>query len=178
MPDEVVNEVVTEEEKLLDTPTPLPTIPITDEEKEEFFKCFLADKPYIETLQLLGGKFRVMVRSLLIKENSDIIRQISLDQDKGIAKSNDAYFIKVYAYRLALAIVEINDVAFLPNITKESVKDDETAGLTYIYERAKPLMDWPEFKLSSLIDAYRKFESKVLELTNKVSDPTFWRADA
>jgi len=151
-------------------------IKVTDEQKDTFFKAWLSDQPYTEVHQLFGGRFPIKFKSLNVTENSDVMRQISLDQQRNIAKNDDTYFLKIVQYRLGLSIDEINGVKFFPHITKESVKEDSVEGITYVSERAKEFDKWPVFKLAGVQGAFRDFESRVLQLTTLLEDPDFWKA--
>lgn len=149
---------------------------ITPENKENFFKAFMADKPYSEDVPMFGGKASVKFRTLTVEENHDVLRQIEMDEESGLAKNNDGYFIIIQMYRLGLSIEEIDGKPYLRNITKDKVQDKK--GSSYVQERAADMQTWPTFKLSGFIDAYNTFEQKVLELTKAMQDPNFWTAAA
>ncbi len=151
-------------------------ISITDQEKEKFFKCFVGDLPYSQVIQLFDGKFNITVRSLYVNERADVIKQIAMDQDKGVAKNDDQYFIRIGAYYLGLALVEINGEAYLPTVTAISTPDNKEAGSTYVLKKAEPLLKWPDFKLASVTDAFNEFERKVIELVKAIQTIDFWKA--
>ncbi len=151
---------------------------ITDAEKEAFFKCFLAEQNYSEKIGLFDNKIPIVIRTLTNKENNDIIKQIVLDQKSGLASNNDSYFITILSYRIALSIDKINNLPFQPEITAEVFPDNLEKGLTYVKERAKVIDAWPVFKLSAIQEAFRVFEEKILELTNEVQNPSFWKPGA
>ena len=153
-------------------------VTITDQQKENYFKAFLADKPYVETASLLNGQFKVEFRTLTVSENSDVVRQMSLDQGAGLARNNDYYFLQIIYYKLGMTLVSVNGAALAPNITKESVEEDEPKAITYISERAKLFKDWPTYKMSCVQTAYGEFERRVLRLTEKITDADFWKAAA
>ena len=158
--------------------TPVTNVTVTNDEKERFFKCFLSDKPYTETVSLFGGKFVVVFRTMTIEENDDIFRQITIDQEKGLAANNDGYFIKITQYRLGVSIDSINGVPFLEDINSKLIEFNKIEGTSYITERAKELSSWQTFKLAGVLTAFREFEAKVLHLTNFLNDPNFWKAVA
>ena len=144
---------------------------LTSEEKERFFKAFLADKAFIDEQTLFNGKLKVKFTSLNIKQNNSIMLQMQTDREKGIAQNNDAYLIKVIQYRLAASILELDNKPFAENITEEShpFKD----GSTYIAERLKLMETWPLYKISSLTDAFNKFERKLRALTEESFNEDF-----
>lgn len=177
MQDEIkVDEIKVEEVK--DTVTPPPIVQrkstVTESEKEEFFKAFLAEKCYQEKVEMFAGKANVTVRTLTNKENSDILKQISMDVARNKGKNDDSYFITIMSYRLGLAIVELNG---LPLNTSDE-KEDLANGISYVSIRSKVFSEWPIFKLAAIQEAFRTFEAKVLELTMEIQNPNFWKADA
>jgi len=149
-------------------------IVLTEDDKINFFKAFLADKSYTETIDLFGGKFSLKLSTITVQQNNDVLRQISLDQEKGIAKSEDAYFIKVTLYRFVQCLLEVNTVPFCPDITNEKnpIKD----GDSYISLKAKTVEGWPLYKLGVALEAFKEFEQKVSELAKTSLSKDFWKA--
>ena len=149
---------------------------ITDEDKERFFKSILADKAYEETVELFDGQMRVKFKAMSVSENSDVVNQIVADKKNGLAADNDAYFITISTYRLALSVLTIDDQQY-SSITKEnfspSVEND-----SYVLARARLMQSWSTPKLSLFLDAFRKFEAKIVKLTNEVQTINFWKASA
>jgi hypothetical protein len=148
-------------------------ITTTKEDKENFFKSFLADKPFTDAYSLMNGAFTVKFKTLTVTENADVLKQVVKDQDDGIAKNNDGYFIQIMLYRLGVSVVEINNLPFLPTITKDSCKEEN-----YVAVRAREFSNWPIYKLVGLQTVFRTFENKVLKLTNCLEEPDFWKANA
>jgi hypothetical protein len=157
----------------MSTETPKPEA-ITKEDKERFFKSILANVSYEETIDLFDGQMRVRFRSMTVKENSDVVDQIVKDKKNGVAADNDAYFITISTYRLCVSLVSIDDQEY-SSISKdtfvETVEND-----TYILARARPMQSWATPKLSLLLDAFQKFEAKLVKLTNEVQTANFWKA--
>ena len=150
-------------------------VKITDADKIAFYKCFLADKPFTETVKLFG-QFPVTFRTLTVTENNDVFRQVVFDQKNGTARNDDAYLITLVSYRVALSIQDMDGVPFLQEVNKENVKEDVEKGISYVSERARAFKSWPTFKLSALLDAFRVFDLKVIQLVEQVGDPNFWPA--
>jgi hypothetical protein len=159
----------------MNTENPKPA-DITNDDKERFLKSILADKPYEETVELFDGQMRVRLKAMTVSENSDVVNQIVADKKNGLAADNDAYFITISTYRLALSVTTIDDQPY-SSITKEnfspSVEND-----TYILARARLMQSWSTPKLSLFLDAFRKFEAKLVKLTNEVQTVNFWKASA
>lgn len=154
---------------------PLDSIKVTDEEKEAFFKSFLSDEPYRERISLFDGRFTAVVRSLTVQENDDVVRQIRKDVVSGLAAKDEAYYVKLITYRLALSLVELNGEPFAPEISHTSLPTDKD---TYVSRKADKLLAWSVHKLAGLQDAFKKFELKLMKLTATLDDPVFWKAGA
>lgn len=154
-----------------------PPVKVSEKQKEEFFKAFLADRPYEEEFQLLGGNYRVRLKALSMKENNDLLAQIAYDRDKGrIEGVNDYYFARVAHYRLGLSLVTINDKPFGEDITAASSPSDKENGASYVSRRADLFVDWPMVKMAALQAALQEFDQRVLVLVDAVSNPDFWKA--
>jgi hypothetical protein len=159
----------------MDTET-VKSVEFTQTEKENFFKSVMVDKPYEETITLFDGKFKVRFRSMTVKENGDVVNQIVSDRKNDIAQDNDSYFITISTYRLAIGLVSINDEPY-SSITSDNFISADSKD-TYISARAKPMQLWPSAKLAFFLDAFKRFEAKVIKLTDEVANPNFWKASA
>jgi hypothetical protein len=148
---------------------------ITEEDKVDFFKCFLADKPYEETVYLFGSKFKVKFRTLTTKQTKDVFNQLRQSQLNDELTNDANYMVTSTAFRLALSLVELNGDPFNPDISEE---DYAPASKSDSYVRAKSAIfeTWPIFKLSAILDAFKAFEHKVVELTDAVQTENFWKA--
>lgn len=140
---------------------------LTDAEKETFFKAFLADLPYEAEETLFGGKVVVKFKTLSVAENNVVMQQLQFDRDNGTAKNTDAYLIQVIQYRLAASMTVFDKKPFAPEITEETTPTDAKAGQTYLIKRLEIMKSWPTFKISSLTDAFNRFEKKVRALTEE-----------
>ena len=149
---------------------------ITDVEKDEFFRCFLEDESYTEEVSLFAGKFKVKFKTLTINENNEILTQIKLDEKAGTAEETDQYFITISMYRLGLALIAVNGVPFNTDANPQAVALSQDTDLTLTKLKAEVFKDWPTYKLTAVIDAFRTFEQKVIKLTAEVTDPNFWKA--
>jgi hypothetical protein len=162
----------------LDTSAKPETQPITQAEKERFLKAVLTDTPYEENISLFDGQLTLTLRSMTVAQNGDIVKQISLDRDAGLAENNDAYFVTISAYRLALCLKAIDGVEF-SDVAKETYKaPEDDAAMTYVKARAEKLSNWPTFKMAAFLDTFNAFESKVVKLTKAVQTQNFWKASA
>lgn len=154
----------------------LKTVEISAQDKERFLKSVLSDSPYTEEVALLDGELVLKFKAMTVQENTDVVNQVVLDKANGVAAENDAYFITISAYRLAVSLVAIGDKPF-SNITKEKFTGDDSKE-TYVSARAKEMLSWPTLKLSAYIDAFQLFESKILKLSREVQTQNFWKASA
>lgn len=140
---------------------------LTETEKEEFFKAFLADKPYIGSEALFKGKIPIKFSSLTIKQNNAILLQMQFDREIGEAKSNDKYLIRVIQYRIAASLLEFNGNPFAPDITEYSTPSNHTEHTTYLLKRLELMEQWGVYKISSLTEAFNRFERKLRALTEE-----------
>lgn len=148
-------------------------IKLTLEDKEKFFKAFLADEPYVEESSIFKNKTPVVFKTINLADNDIVFTQIGFDQKAGVARSDDSYLVKIVQYRLAGCLVSINGEDFCPDITPETHPIDKEAGTTYLTERLKVMQKWQTFKLGSITDAFNKFEAKVRKLTEESFNGNF-----
>lgn len=152
---------------------------LTDAEKENYFKAFLSDQPYIHTTELFGGKLRIKFRTMSVQQNSDVVNQIAIDKSQDSSSTmQDSYLVTIAAYRMAQCLCEVDDIAVTFHSAGDVTEEEKANGVTYIKKQALPLLNWPGYKLSAFIDAFNEFEAKVLKLTNAVQDANFWKASA
>jgi hypothetical protein len=140
---------------------------LTQEDRENFFKAFLADKPYVNEETLFEGKLQLKFASLSIRENNAVLNQMQFDRDRDIAQNNDAYLIRVIQYRLAASLIELDKKPFAEGISEEKYPTSSKDGTTYISERLKLMENWPVYKISSITDAFNRFEKKLRALTEE-----------
>ena len=154
----------------------VPAVDISADDKERFFKSILADKPYEEVISLFDDQVKVRFRAMTVQENTDVVNQIVADRKLGIAADNDAYFITVSTYRMGLCLMTIDDNPYC-TVTKENFAPF-TENDTYILARSKPMRSWSTARLAILIDAFKRFEGKLVKLTSEVQTQNFWKASA
>lgn len=147
---------------------------ITSEDKERFLKSILTDKPYEETMPLFDGQMHVKFKAMSVSENSDVVNQIVADKNNGLASDNDAYFITISTYRLALSLLTVDDQVY-SSITKENFSASSEND-TYVLARARLMQSWTTPKLSLFLDTFQRFEAKLVKLTNEVQTVNFWKA--
>ena len=153
---------------------PVKTVEISAEDKERFFKSIISDTPYEEVAYLFDDQLKVRFKVLTVKENSDVVGQIIADKKNGVAGDTDAYFITISSYRLALSLVAIDDKPY-STITKDSFSPSHESD-SYVLARAKLVSTWSTSKLSVFLDAFQRFEAKVIKLTSEAQTPNFWKA--
>jgi len=146
-----------------------PKVDITDEDKKNFYKSFLADKRYEETIELFDGEVKLTFVSLTNDEIQDIVKYIEKLYDEKEISNMAMQESKMEICRLALSIVKINgqDCSY----TKE-----ESSGVEYVAKAADKFEHMPSQKLVTYLDAFRRFLYKSQLLTEKVFDKDFWKA--
>lgn len=167
------------EEAAVRTTYALPPVEVTEEHKETFFKAFLADKPYQEEFKLMGGNYRIVLSTVTMRQNADLLRQVAFDRDIGkIDGQNDYYFSRVTNYRLGQALVSINDKPFADDITEATYPVNKKDGTSYVSARADLLSEWTMIKLAAVQAALVEFDQRVLVLVDAVNKADFWKAAA
>jgi hypothetical protein len=150
------------------------TVDVSAEDKERFYKSILSDIPYDEVIFLFGDQLKVRFKALTVQENTDVVNQIIADKKNGISGEHDAYFITIATYRLGLSLVSVDEQPF-SSVTKDNFSPS-TENDTYVLSRSKLMRSWATPKLSAFLDAFQKFEAKLIKLTNEVQNPSFWKA--
>jgi len=166
-----LNEVVPAAQK----PAERPKHPVSAEDKERFFKSFLDDSPYHETVALFDNRVKLEFRTLNVKENYEIFNQIDLDRKSGKAKNEDSYLMEIVQYRLAVSLVSVNGKPFAPELDRDAYTPSD-ANISYVSAKAGQLRAWPVYKLAGVFNKFNEFEEKVQQLTGEISKTDFWKA--
>ncbi len=148
---------------------------ITEDNKTDFFKCFLADKPYEETIKLFDGKATVTFRALTSGETTAVFNQLRKDQANSSLTNDPAYMMAMTTYRLGLALIDFNGEDINSHIDPDLYKpkgDDDS----YVKARSLVFKGWSVFKLSGVVEAFKQFENKLVELTDNIQTENFWKA--
>ena len=84
-------------------------LPVTEQDKDNYFSCVLSNKPYVEVLEACNGKMRVGLRTRTVKESEDVLQRLSKEvSGKNIELMAD-YQNKYLMHHLGYALVSIND---------------------------------------------------------------------
>lgn len=153
-------EKIKEEEK--EVTIPLPNVPVTEEDKLQFFKAMLSDQAFISIQDLLGGSLTVEFKALTVDDNMLIYDQLKKDQYNNAINNDSNYLTALTCYRLALSLQKINGEPLFES--------------TDLLSRAAIIRKWPVFKVSGITEAFKSFEDKIVTLTNAISDANFWQA--
>lgn len=148
---------------------------ISSELKEKFFKAVLSDQPFTHSQSLFNDALTIEFRSPTVQEMNSVYAELKKDEVNDILTTDAAYVMKLTNYRLALGIVKINNLPFLPEFTEESYKPTDTSD-SYLKARLRVIEGWPIFKLSIIAEAYKEFENLVIDLTKEINTPGFWKA--
>lgn len=149
---------------------------VSEENKIEFFKCFLADKPYVEEFSLFDGQSNVKFKSLTSKETKAIFTQLNKDERNLVRTNDPSYAITLSNYRVGMSLVALDGKELAPDITLDNFKPDDEDD-SYVKSRAALLDNWSVFKVGAISDAFNKFEGKLVYLTGHIQTKNFWKAD-
>lgn len=148
---------------------------ISEEDKVNFFKAFLADKPYEEEWTLFGGQYKLKFNTLTTKQTIDVFNQLRQSQINDELTNDPNYILTLTNYRLGLALVEVDGKPFNQELTEETFTPIGKVD-SFVKAKARVFESWPIFKLSAIVDAFRAFEHKVVELTDAIQTENFWKA--
>lgn len=148
---------------------------ISEEDKQNFFKAFLSDTPYSEEMALFDGQFKLKFRTMTTRETTAVYDQLRQSQSNLELTNDPNYIVTMTNFRLAISLIEIDGVPFNQDITLENYKPKDEYD-SYIKARAEKFKNWPIFKLSGVIEAFKAFEHKVVSLTDAIQTENFWRA--
>lgn len=151
-----------------------PTSLVTQEEKILFYKAMLSDQPFVLTESLLAGGLQLELRALSVDDQMQVYDQLKKDQFNNLLTNDSNYLTALTCYRLALSVSKLNGTALFTD--EVELDDDGKPKESVLTHRTKKIKAWPVFKVSAITEAFKKFEDKIVELTNAVMDPSFWEA--
>lgn len=174
--EEEKKEEVKQEETALKNNEGEAAVALTEADKINFFKSFLEDLPFVDTLTSLGGALKLTFRSLTSAENMDIYSELKKAQNNGELTSDANYITQLTCSRVALTLVSINDVPFQPDITAQS-HPLNTEDKSYVLIKADTVKGWSVHKLTTIVESFKIFENKLMALIKEVQTENFWPAD-
>lgn len=154
-----------------------PKVELTEQDKINFFKSFLADEPFTDTLTSFGGVLKLKFRSLTSNENMDIYSELKKLQNAGELTTDANYITQLTCSRLALTLSAINDEPFCPDITAAVYPATKDSEENYITKRTAIVKNWSVHKLTTIADSFKLFENKLMALIKEVQTENFWPAD-
>jgi hypothetical protein len=156
----------------------------TEEDRVAFVATILGTDRFRKQYSLLGGKFRVMFRSLTSDETDLVFRQMRLDQLRMEILGDADYFGRLNVYRLACMVEKISqgdgtiiaDVPPIMDIPYDSPEFGQPEQTRLI-----PMVEWfnsEVCKTESLrrivAQKHREFQRILEALEAQTSDPSFW----
>jgi len=133
-----------------------PNIKITNEMKEEFFRCTLEDIPYTRTYEFLNGKLKVTLVTHRVKDSEEVARKMR-------------NFIDATALEFEMAMAKY----YLAIQLKEYIINDKTKicfdGLS-LEERIQKLETLNTTLFSQLLKAKQKFDDEIKLLQYEIDN--------
>lgn len=160
-------------------------VEVTEFDKEAFVAVTLGGERFKKTFKLLGGKYAVTLRGLFAEENTIIHHQLLLDQKDGDFLSDTEWFLRMFEYRLACSIDEIEIKNQLPRPIPElaAVQNMELPNKTDDKSKT-PLIRLREYVLNDLLKSeltrrmvgaqFREFQRLYEALEAMAVEPSFW----
>jgi hypothetical protein len=158
-----------------------PTDP-TSADKQNFVVALLGQKRFTKTFELLGGKLRVVFRTLTVKENDEVIKQLVKDWNDNKISGPAHSVAEAMKYQMVLgldsveaavglvSLPEYDDYEALPEVNGTILP----SVVEYVYETA--LTAEPLRRI--VARAYGHFIDTVTKLEGMAESPDFWQATA
>jgi len=160
-------------------------VDVTDVEKQLFVKALLNDTPIRLTIALLGGQFKVDIRSRSLHEQQRIFDVLNKDQSDGYipnlqenGKEINDLALQVNMmnkYCMVLMIERVNGVLFsdLALDSKSTLAADREAMHKAIEDG--PVRSVQGIRWTNLLNAMRIFETKCAKLSTEANNEDFWK---
>jgi len=160
-------------------------VPITDFDKEAFVAITLGGERFKKTFSLLKDKYSITLRSLLAEENTIIHHQLLLDQKNGDFLSDTEWYLRLFEYRLACSISQIEIQGQLsrpiPELSEVSGmrlpnKNDNEQQSALLRLREYVLNDQLKSELTRRLVStqFRQFQRLYESLEAMALEPNFW----
>lgn len=162
-------------------------VEITDRDKEDFLATMLGNSRFRKEYELMGGKLKVVFRSVLAEENKLIYRQLLLDQQEGRVSSEAEWINQLMDYRLACSLESITTskgipLAIIPELQAVPFEADKKRPLATALE--VQLAEMNKTTLAQevtrrLINLHlRQFQRLVEAMEAMTLEPSFWEGIA
>jgi hypothetical protein len=160
-------------------------VAITDFDKEAFVAITLGGERFKKTFSLLKDKYSITLRSLLAEENTIIHHQLLLDQKDGDFLSDTEWYLRMFEYRLACSIAQIEISGQLqrpiPELSEVSGmqlpnKTDDKQKSAIVRLREYVLNDQLKSELTRRLVStqFRQFQRLYEALEAMALEPNFW----
>ena len=151
-------------------------VDVTDEEKSLFVKALLNDVPFRLTISLMGGEFKVSLRSRTAHEQRCIYDVLDKDITDGVIRKDDLpyYVMCSHKYCRAIMVERINGQVFSEaKIGPEATVADAQK---ILHEAIKPkITPLQGIRLTAIQNAMRIFETKCAKLGTEAANQDFWK---
>jgi hypothetical protein len=158
-------------------------VEITDRDKEDFLATMLGNSRFRKEYELMGGKLKVVFRSVLAEENKLIYRQLLIDQQESRVSSEAEWVNQLMDYRLVCSLESITTGKGIPLAILPELKD-----VVFEADKKRPLATPLEAQLAELnktslsqevtrrlINLHlRQFQRLVEAMEAMTLEPSFW----
>jgi hypothetical protein len=160
-------------------------VEITEFDKETFVAITLGGERFKKTYTLLKDKYVIVFRGLLAEENTIIHHQLLLDQKDGDFLSDTEWFLRMFEYRLACSIANIEIDGQIPRPIPELSevagmqlpnKTDDKQKTSVMRLREYVLNDQLKSELTRRLVStqFRQFQRLYEALEAMALEPNFW----
>lgn len=155
----------------------------TDLDKEDFVAAILGNVSFKRDYTILGGKVRFTFHTILAEQNKMLHRQLVIDQDQGVIKTEAEWFVQMFEYRLALSLEAVYDgkgklLHAVPALGETPGTDDFNTPLVVLKNHVNNTVLAHEVTRRLVGQHLRQFQRLVEALEAMALEPSFWEGIA
>jgi hypothetical protein len=150
-------------------------IEVTENDKQNYLRAILNDKPVVFTISLCGGEVEIKVRARTAWEQSLVYEAVFQDQEMKIVNEFRQGIIQLQKYSAALMIQSINGRLFSNEVFEkktDSTWEKDIKRLRELVDEKIENMDGS--KVTLILNALRIFEWKLARISTQCLTGNFW----
>lgn len=146
----------------------------TIEERQEFIRCMLGNKPYTKAFELFGGAVKLKMVDLTPSQTDWLFSQLATDQQLGVIKTVDDWNTELDRYRMLYMTSELTWGDKITQPHKEAMTcgaGKHREALNDFLQRFKSTVPY-----RAMLQAARIFQRHLDKLAEGALDSDFWEA--
>lgn len=147
----------------------------TIEERQDFIRCMLGNKPYRKNFELFGGAIKLTMADLTPKEMDTLFNQLAAEQKDGMIQTVDDWNTEFDRYRLVWTTAELTWGA---EVLKPRAEATETASQSLRKQKDDFLLRFKStVPYRAMLRASRIFQLHLDKLAKGALNSDFWADD-